>query len=431
MRTFVQSALCVLGVLLSSACVLAPTNDEDDAVAGSNARDTGSSQQAIIDGVVVPGVLFDAVGAIVQRLPDGSLVPFCTGTVVATDAVLTAKHCLLSVPPSETVYFATGVDATKPKQLVPIVASTWDRDVRGSAMGLGSDTAIAHLAKGSTKGITPVAIGTLDPNDVGKRFVTIGYGLSGLVAPNAPLPPKGIRRAALATLRATSGKVYPLVYGTFQRFVDAYVAAYAPGAVLDPESLAQLQALYDHDELLDGYEAYFGDASRPFEGFTSSGDSGGPMLGIDRGRVRIFAVTSGSRALSELPDPAPLGGIYATLGPEAAHLVRAASTCGSLPEWGRCEGNTAARCADTSEGFPHPIATNCGTNRCSETPTGARCLPVCTADAECAGGTCVAGTCTWNRDCSVEGDFLACYLCCAATATTLEGAQACVSACEP
>ncbi len=426
-----QVALAAIGSFLFAAC----------SQSASPPVEPEASAEALIGGVAIDARVFDAIGALVQKLPDGTLFPFCSGTLVADDAVLTAKHCVISVPDGETVYFATGPDARHPRQLVPVVGRTWDRDVRGGAMDLGSDTGVAHLAPRALRGVVPIPIGTLDADDVGRPFVSVGYGLQALQDPTAPSAdtPSGTRRAGVVHLRAVSGKVFELEHGSFQGFVDAVLAGNGlpPGTVLAPEDLAQLQAAYDQTLLLPEYEAFFGGGPRDAQ--TSHGDSGGPMLGIQHGRVRVFAVTSGTRAADgNVRDPAVLGGIYAALGPEARHLVESATRCGSLPEWGRCETGRpiAERCTDLGEGRARRVEQSCGAvgKVCTRAPAGATCAPSCKVDADCnaiaTGGTCNAGTCSFATDCKVEGTPFACYLCClGAHATSLPEAQACVNGC--
>ena len=71
--------------------------------------------------------------------------------------------------------------------------------------------------------------GTLDADDVGRPFVSVGYGLQVLQDPTAPSadPPFGTRRAGVIRLRALGGKVFELEHGSFQGFVDAMLAGNA------------------------------------------------------------------------------------------------------------------------------------------------------------------------------------------------------------
>lgn len=429
------SRSAVVAAVMTAALFAGCAPSEDDTT------DLGQDSQGLIGGIPLDGRIFDAVGALVAKLPDGSLEPFCTATLVAEDAVLTAKHCVLTIPEGAPVFFATGPDARAPRQLVPVVGRTWDRDVRGGSMGLGSDTAIAHLAPRTLRGVFPVEIGTLEPNDVGKLFASVGYGIQTLRDPTAPsteVPPSGTRRVGLFGLRGLGGaKTYELEYRTFDAFVAAVLAGNGLPAdtVLSAEDLAGLRASYDAEKLLPSYEAFF-DGGR-FGSYTSSGDSGGPMFAFKNGRVRIVAVTSGVLPVdANVKDPALLGGIYATLGPESRHLVESASKCGALPEWGVCGGSNAKSCSDTGQGRPRPVVTACGAQgkTCVDAPEGATCAASCNTDADCnaiaPNGRCNAGTCSFAVDCKVEGGPFACYLCClGAHASSLAEAQACVDDC--
>jgi hypothetical protein len=161
------------------------------------------------------------------------------------------------------------------------------------------------------------------------------------------------------------------------------------------------------------------------------------MFAVKNGRIRIVAVTSGVLPVDpNVKDPALLGGIYATLGPESRHLVESASKCGAIPEWGVCGGSSAKSCSDTGRGRPRPVITACATQgkTCVDAPEGATCAASCSVDSDCnaiaPGGTCNAGTCNFAVDCKVEGGPFACYLCClGAHSSSLAEAQACVDDC--
>ena len=115
-----------------------------------------TSEDAIIGGVEVQSPTLDAVGAlkITYRGEERS----CTGTLIAPDRVLTAKHCAIAMRAKHapdgrdhlfldegSVSFAIGSDI-QDARLVPIVHVELATPSEGG-VGYGADLAIYHLGE--------------------------------------------------------------------------------------------------------------------------------------------------------------------------------------------------------------------------------------------------------------------------------------------
>ncbi|MGE5182440.1 MAG: S1 family peptidase, partial [Acidobacteriota bacterium] len=74
--------------LLSCMAVLA---------AGCVTEPVASTDQPIVGGTLTPAGKYPATGALVAEV-NGTRQVFCTGTLIAPDAVLTAGHCMIAPP---------------------------------------------------------------------------------------------------------------------------------------------------------------------------------------------------------------------------------------------------------------------------------------------------------------------------------------------
>jgi hypothetical protein len=261
------------------------------AMLGCSQLDTGSSEplgtaeQAIIDGVPAVGAKYAAVGALVFVLPDFGVVDvFCSGTLVAPDALVTARHCTPSIDfgiaeglnPS----FAIGPDALNPTAIIPItgyVAAPPGDD--GLLLDGGRDIAVAYLASKAT-GVTPARLGRFENCMLGKRFEIAGYGIydfSGIY---------GQRYAGHATARALEGRWYKLLFdGDYDAYLEWYFADSALALPSEEEAREwwKVYALEKNFELLAG--------GLPGEAVGCYGDSGGPLLLRHHDRLTIYGVS--------------------------------------------------------------------------------------------------------------------------------------------
>jgi len=89
----------------------------------------GEATQGIIGGTAVTSSAYAAVGALVYYHPEvGVLDVFCSGTLVASKAITTARHCTPSIDVANesglVPAFAIGPDAFNPSAVIPITNYT-------------------------------------------------------------------------------------------------------------------------------------------------------------------------------------------------------------------------------------------------------------------------------------------------------------------
>ena len=131
-----QSSLGVAALLVSavlSACAQ-PVGEE-------HSSSLGVSSQAIIGGTPAPGAEYGAVGALVYYFPEiGVLDTWCSGTLVAPQAIVTARHCTPNIDLANqsglVPAFAFGPDAFNPIAVIPITGY-----VNGTLLGSGASQA--------------------------------------------------------------------------------------------------------------------------------------------------------------------------------------------------------------------------------------------------------------------------------------------------
>jgi hypothetical protein len=334
--------------------------------AGESSREgTGTIAKEIIGGFPARSSRFDAIGALGFRIgaPPGASAedplaqqrhrayvnpyhaaqagdtyfPYCSSTLIAPNAVLTAEHCVTPLYGDEE--FLIGFDGTQPARSVPIVGAMVENSLSGGFVGLGSDVAVAFLAEEITD-IEPIAWGSLVAGDVGSQFVGFGYGVR-----NNDMD-AGQRYLGGLNLRGIGGNHADNLFGGYDGFVEHYPEL---GFPYPPEDVYPLFAL------LDEHEASFGHA--PGNAQDCFGDSGGPFVRLVGEELTTYGVVSGGVGSLELV--CDWGGVASVFGPVAANFINRSLACPMVPDHGRCSGSAVIRCAPPAEGGWTPVETDC------------------------------------------------------------------------
>jgi hypothetical protein len=365
--------------------------------------ETGSVEAAIIGGAHADSPELDVVGTLELVDSNGSVRPFCTGTLLNAETVLTARHCVDLL--DELVFygydsaFAVGSDANAPKQLLKIAAVDTPSGSFGGFIGFGRDVAVIHLATPAAGNYKFPAVGASKDLVIGERLVSIGYGVY-----SAGEAFDGKRRIGRETVAATSGLTLEAMLGDFESFVEwNFTGSVTDANILDELGednfvLDELYDLYTAFELIPGYEMVAGLGKEDTQ--SCYGDSGGPMLRFNADGTRTtFAVVSGG--LDSVRSACDFGGVYATFGEEVVDFLASATKwqdpCGSTSEQGSCEGDLLLSCkTNLIAGTRQIQALNCAADSlpCVANQYGAACgaapLPPSEPEATGDAGTAVA-----------------------------------------
>jgi secreted trypsin-like serine protease len=277
-------------------------------VAACGGREDGAAASSeLIGGAPADDAAYGAVGAIVSAVA-APYRSFCTGTLIAPRAVVTAKHCTKDWPAD--ARFALGADARTPSRTVGIAGFRVAALDRGGFMRLGSDVAVLELSE-AVDDVTPVRVGAaVTALDRGKTFVAAGYGARG------PGQGRDLRMQGPLKLLAVDGAPLPVRYTTVERFLDA--AAEHLDHDLGKFEIEALALVYQR-KLLADYESYLvGDAAQ-----TCHGDSGGPLFRPTATGLELVGVISGGPLASSPwnPNSCAGGNIIALFGPSAEAIL--------------------------------------------------------------------------------------------------------------
>jgi hypothetical protein len=306
----------VRGVTLLASAMLAACSQGSEV----SEQRLSTTSQAIIGGAPADEAKYEGVGALVWLDPEfGVIHTFCSGTLVAPQALVTARHCTpsidLAVEIGITAAFAFGPDAFNPTQIVPITGYVAAPPAPGNEQGLlldgGRDVAVAYLESAPVD-VTPVELGLFEEDMLGTEFQIAGYGIDDVDFLS------GQKLAGVVTARALKGRWYELIFdGDYDAYLDWYFTD-SPGAIPSEEEAKEWWKIY---RLENKYELLAGGV--PGEAVGCFGDSGGPLLlGTSAANLTTYGVSFAVEAT--ISTVCGLGGAYLVFNQKMLDFVESA-----------------------------------------------------------------------------------------------------------
>lgn len=380
------------------------------------ATKTATNQEELIGGFPANDPSLNAVGSLGVWNDYWSYDPFCTATLIGKQTVLTAKHCT-EVFQQAMMYgyhvgFGIGPNGLSPQRVVEVVDIETAPGDQGGFVGYGHDVGVLHLAEKVTD-IEPLTFQPVPANSVGKTFTAMGYG----IRDNAQN--YGIRRVGTVTMQATQGRVFEVMFGSFDAFYQWYWGEPLPtagqattakhsvrmagtgasgpsgtggaggvigtggagspaggvsspnvggtvatggsgGGSYDDWKVQEARYYYDSTLLDAGYEVVVGNGEGDAQ--PCFGDSGSPLLKKTKAGLTIYGVTSGGLGSNRMV--CDHGAVYAAFGPVVQPFLTQAKKwvdpCKGLSSTGVCEDDVARRCTSPNEGPRRLVKMDCG-----------------------------------------------------------------------
>jgi hypothetical protein len=268
-------------------------------------EDVSTKKEAILNGAPANEAKLGAVGALVISVPEFEIYDvFCSATLIADKAVVTARHCMPMVQDAldfgSGAYVAFGPDAFNPTQMVPIeayVTAPPSPTGEGLLMDGGRDVAVAYLSA-KPKNIKPAKIGSWHNNMLGQKFEIAGYGVYDTAGSF------GQKYAGTVKARAVKGFWYPLLFNGNKA---NYLEWYNTDAFTNPTP-EEAELWWTSFKLETNYELLAG--GLPNESLGCFGDSGGPLLqGSNANNLTTYGVNFATE--SQFSTICGLGGAYA------------------------------------------------------------------------------------------------------------------------
>jgi hypothetical protein len=324
-----QSAIRVLTMFLGATALSACAVDSGPTAEGTATASVASREQAIFGGEPAVDPKYAAVGALALRFEfeyEGETFiffdSFCTGTLVADTAVLTARHCTEGaanyVADGYEVYFVFGPYSWEPEQAVPVTGWTQappSPTHPGLLLDGGRDVAVAYLAEAPV-GITPAKVGVFKEKQAEDQFEIIGYGYTDYYVEEYGFYDVGTKMAGLATGRSLGGPWYSLLFdGDYDAYLEWYFTDAQTGAPSEEEALDwwNIYNLEPKYELL---------AGSPETAFGCFGDSGGPLGVYKKDKLTVYGVSFATE--SSISTICTGGGAYLVLNQEMHSWVKQA-----------------------------------------------------------------------------------------------------------
>ena len=361
--------------------------------------------QEIIGGFGANSSQLNAVGSLNIWSPNYGFQYQCTAVLVTKNMALTARQCadglVWGLREGGRAYFGIGPNAINAQRYVEVAEA--ELPPYSPDKGTYNDVAVLHLDE-EIEDITPVSWASVDASSIGQKLVAVGYGVqnqSGVT---------GTRRLGELTLRATSGRKWELIFGSFEAYFKWNTGADLPAhcspdvdddaGVPLPEAgtggvggsagkggrggsggkggvggypapddyLCQwavyLRDSYENDRLENGSRFYAGGLAG--EAQPCDGDGGGPLLRIDaNGTLTVFGVLTEGLYSNSPNTQCDRGALYSWFDEAVLtfldHAKGWVDPCGELSTTGQCSGTTAERCSGLGEGKRRKLSTDCST----------------------------------------------------------------------